>query len=229
MVPPSADEPETGEAALRPPLVPPRSVMFADTTMEPSGARRPAVIPIDPPAALLLPPSAVIAFEIVTAPSEFTLIEPPGTPTRLTGSALMRTTNPPVPRVRMMMPPAAEFPPVAVSFPLLPTVSLWARISNVLEPPTKPPLCSVTSRVPKSNVQVAPAVGGVTVAVRLIVHALAVQDALQAPLQPLITSVAVQTAAACRAGATSTPNRTSRAATTPRLTGTLPSCRCGTG
>ena len=112
-----------------------------------------------------------------------------------------------------------------MSLPLLPTVSLCARISNVLDPPTNPPLCSVTSRVPKSNVQLAPGLGGVTVTVRLIVQALAVQDAVQLPPQPDITSAAVQTAAACRAGATS---RTSAAATSARLTGTLPSCRCGT-
>ena len=126
------------------------------------------------------------------------------------------------------MPPGAELPPVAVSLPLLPTVSLWARISYVFELPVKPPLCSVTSRVPKSNVQVAPGVGGVTVAVRLIVQALAVHDAVQAPPQPAITSAAVQTAAACRAGAPSTPSSTKSAAAAPRLTGTPPSCRCGT-
>src|SRR5437763_1498650 len=148
------------------------------------------------------------------------------TPRMVSPSDVMVIDPPPaVPSVSVTSPPGPEAPPVAVSLPLRPTVSLCARISNVLDPPTNPPLCSVTSRVPKSNVQLAPGLGGVTVTVRLIVQALAVQDAVQLPPQPDITSAAVQTAAACRAGATS---RTSAAATSARLTGTLPSCRCGT-
>ena len=90
----------------------------------------------------------------------------------------------------------------------------------MLEPPTNPPLASVTSRVPKSNVQLAPGLGGVTVAFLLTVQALAVHDAQQD-----MTSAAVQTAAACRAEATS---RTSAAAASARFSGTLPSCRCDT-
>jgi len=83
----------------------------------------------------------------------------------------------------------------------------------------------VTSRVPKSNVQVAPGVGGVTLTVRLIVHALAVHEAVQAPPHPDITSAAVHAAIARRTGATASR---SKAAISARLTGTLPSCRCGT-
>src|SRR6059058_5561830 len=207
--------------ALSPLLDPPRSEMLPDATTE-VPERRPAVIRIDPAVA-----AAVLAFEIDTSPSAFTVSEPAPAPLTSTGvaAAFVWTTNPPVPSVSVTMPPGPEVPPVAVSLPLLPTVSLCARISNVLDPPTNPPLCSVTSRVPKSNVQLAPGLGGVTVTVRLIVQALAVQDAVQLPPQPDITSAAVQTAAACRAGATS---RTSAAATSARLTGTLPSCRCGT-
>ena len=183
------------------------------------------MIRIEPVVVPALPASAPIARESDTSPSEFTMNDPAGVPVTSTFRALDRTTNPPVPSVSVMMPPGPEFPPKAWSLPLLPTVSLWARISKMLAPPKNPPLCSVTSRVPKSNVQLPPA-GGVTVTVRLIVHAVAVHDAVQFPPQPAITSAAVHTAAACRAGAAS---RTSAAATTrARLTGTPPSCRCGT-
>ena len=74
-------------------------------------------------------PSAVMAFEIVTSPSELTRIDPALAPSAETGLAFDCTTKPPDPRVRMMMPPGPAVPPSAVSLPVLPTVNLWARIS----------------------------------------------------------------------------------------------------
>ena len=114
--------------ALMPLLVPPISVMLPEaTTVVPD--IRPAVMPMFPAPAVLVVPSAVMAFEIVTSPSELTRIEPALAPSTATGLALDCTTKPPLPRVRMMMPPGPDVPPLAVSLPVLPTVNLWARIS----------------------------------------------------------------------------------------------------
>ena len=129
MVPPSEGFPVV-VPALRPPLVPPRSEMLPDATIDVPD-RRPAVIRIDPAVAVSVLASALTAFEIVTSPSAFTMSDPPPAPLTSTGvaTAFVWTTNPPVPSVSVMMPPGPEMPPVAVSFPVLPTVSLCARIS----------------------------------------------------------------------------------------------------
>src|SRR5206468_12996390 len=104
---------------------------------------------------------------------------PPGW-TRALGAG--PTPGPPLPSVSVIIPPGALVPPDALSLPVERMVSLPARISKAFDPPMKLPFApgcpSVTSRVPKSKVQTPPATGGVTLTVRVIVQAVAVQFAV---------------------------------------------------
>src|SRR5207244_1632981 len=97
--------------ALSPLLDPPRSEMFPDATTE-VPERRPAVIRIDPAVAATVLASALIAFEIDTSPSAFTVSEPAPAPLTSTGvaAAFVWTTNPPVPSVSGPMPPGPGGP-----------------------------------------------------------------------------------------------------------------------
>ena len=237
MVPPALPD-ELEEASARSPSrgLMPKSLMLPDATTA-FATRRPAVIMIFPAEVEVVLALAEANLPSETSPSDWMISVPPPAPLTSTGLELAvgtaRTSSPPLPSVNVIIPPGVGFvPPVpaALNLPVERIVSLPARISKAFDPPMKLPFApgcpSVTSRVPKSKVQTPPATGGVTLTVRVIVQAVAVQFAVQEPPQPAITSAAVQTAAASRAGASPTTRSATRS---QRLTGILPSCRCGTG
>ena len=233
MVPPALLDELEDASARSPSPAAPLSVMLPDATTT-LLTWRPAVSMILPAEVEVVRALARTSRPSETSPSDSTISVPPPAP--LTSTGLTRalvagpTSSPPLPSVSVIIPPGALVPPDALSLPVERMVSLPARISKAFDPPMKLPFApgcpSVTSRVPKSKVQTPPATGGVTLTVRVIVQAVAVQFAVQEPPQPAITSAAVQTAAASRAGASPTTRSATRS---QRLTGILPSCRCGTG